>query len=101
MELNQSNFEEKVLKSNNPVVVDFYAPWCGPCRQLAPIMEQVALAADNAEIYKLNIDNAPAVSNYFNISAIPTLIFFKDGKVIKKHTGMMSLKAIQNQLSQM
>ena len=79
-QVTDKDFEEKVLKSDKPVVVDFWAEWCGPCRQLAPIVEELNKEMDNVEIVKLNIDENPDTPTKFGVRGIPTLIMFKGGK---------------------
>jgi len=77
------NFDEEVLKSDLPVMVDFYADWCGPCRMLAPVVEEVAKEmAGKWKVGKLNVDEATAVAGKYGVQSIPTLMFFKDGKVV-------------------
>ena len=81
-ELNSSNFSQEVLRSDMPVLVDFYAGWCGPCRMLAPVMEQLAEEyAGKAKIVKLNVDQAPELAASLGIDSIPALLYFKNGQV--------------------
>ena len=93
MELSDATFDEAVRNSDVPVLVDFWAPWCGPCLVLTPIIEQVADEfAGKAKICKLNTDEARDTAVEFGINAIPTLILFKDGQVQKKWVGLTSKK---------
>ena len=91
IELEDSNFDEIVHSSAEPVLVDFWAPWCGPCKMMSPIMAELADEyAEKAKICKLNTDEARDSAMEFGISAIPTVILFKDGKVEKKWVGLTS-----------
>jgi thioredoxin 1 len=81
LEVNDQNFENEVIKSENPVVVDFWAPWCGPCRRLAPVTEKLAEDyGGKVKFCKINVDENPATSAKYGIMSIPTLIFFKSGE---------------------
>jgi thioredoxin 1 len=91
IDLNTGNFEEQVLKSKIPVLVDFWAPWCGPCKMIAPILEDVAgELGDTARICKINVDEQGELSSKFKILSIPTLILFKNGEVFDKLVGARS-----------
>jgi thioredoxin 1 len=95
IELTDALFDQVVHDSTEPVLVDFWAPWCGPCRMLAPIIEQVAEEyGDKAKVCKINTDQARESAIEFGISAIPTLILFKGGQVQKKWVGLTSKKDI-------
>ena len=100
-----ATFENEVLESSLPVVVDFYTDWCGPCRMLAPILDRVSTAFDGkAKIVKVNIDQEPALAQQFNVSSIPTLTFVLKGEVVGQSEGMPSesdLKSIVQQLVSM
>jgi thioredoxin 1 len=93
VELSDTNFDEVINKSDVPVLVDFWAPWCGPCKMMAPIIEEFARDyQDKAKVCKLNTDEARDSAMEFGISAIPTLILFKGGQVQKKWVGLTSKK---------
>jgi len=94
--LNDSNFEKEVVQSGLPVLVDFWAPWCGPCRMVGPIVEE--LAQDNQgrlQVAKLNVDENQMLSSRFNVRSIPTLVFFKNGQEIKRIVGAQGKAQLQ------
>jgi len=96
IELSASDFDEIVGKSDKPVVVDFWAPWCPPCRIMAPIFEQVAAKfAGRAVFAKLNVDEAPEIADRFSIMAIPTLIIFVNGQPVEKAIGALPADALE------
>lgn len=102
IELSDASFGETVHKATEPVLVDFWAPWCGPCRMLTPIIEQIADEfAGKAKVCKLNTDDARDTAVEFNISAIPTVILFKDGQVQKKWVGLTSKKDISEAINKL
>jgi thioredoxin 1 len=84
----ETNFDELVLKSDVPVLVDFYADWCGPCRMIAPVLEELAQETSDAKIVKVNVDHAPELATRYGISSIPSLKVFGDGKVVDEHLGL-------------
>lgn len=91
--LNKENFNEKVLQDKGTVLVDFFATWCGPCKMLAPVLEQVAQDT-TAKIYKVDIDESEDLARSYGIMVVPTMIIFKDGKQVEKFSGYMQKDAI-------
>ena len=91
VEINSENFEELVLKSETPVLVDFWAPWCGPCRLLTPTLEKLADETESVVIAKLNVDENQSLAAKYQVRGIPTLILFKDGNLDKKVSGVQTL----------
>ena len=95
LELTAKNFKEEVLDSNKPVLVDFWATWCGPCRMIAPIIEEVANDYDGKiKVGKVNVDEQEELAVKYGISSIPTLLLFKNGEVAKKTLGYMPKDAV-------
>ena len=84
------NFEAEVLKSEKPVLVDFYADWCGPCKMMAPAVEELANEQDDVIVGKLNVDFAPELARAYKVMSIPTLILFKNGEAVEKRIGVQS-----------
>ena len=89
VEITDANFEQLVMKSDKPVLVDFWAEWCGPCRMLTPVIDEVAAAHPDLKVGKVNIDEQPDLAVRFGVQSIPTLIVFKDGKKTKESVGFV------------
>lgn len=88
LKITRENFENEVMKSNIPVLIDFWAPWCGPCRMMGPIMEQLAEEYEGkAKVGKVNVDEEGELSQAFGVMSIPTIVLVKDGKVVKQAVG--------------
>jgi thioredoxin 1 len=95
-----ASFEADVLKSEKPVVVDYWAEWCGPCRQVSPVLEEIATEhADKIDVVKLNVDENPVTSQRYGILNIPTLSVFKDGEVVKEIVGARPKSALLRELA--
>ena len=101
IEVTEANFETEVLKSAQPVLVDFWAPWCGPCKMLSPVLDEIATEqAGKVKIAKVNLDENPGLASQFNVQAIPTLLYFVGGEVRQQSLGLTSKKAILARLEE-
>lgn len=85
--ITKSNFEEEILRSDKPVLLDFWATWCGPCRMLAPVIEEIANERGDVKVGKVNVDDEGALATAFGISSIPTVVLIKDGKELDRVVG--------------
>lgn len=89
-----SAFDTQILQNPKPVLVDFYADWCGPCKMLSPLVEEIAASEDAFEVFKLNVDEAPDIAARYGVMSIPTLIAFKAGEAVQRKVGVQSKQAI-------
>ena len=85
--INQDNFHEEVVSSHKPVLLDFWAPWCGPCRLLAPILDEVAQEREDIKVVKVNVDEEPELAHRFRVYSIPTLAVMKEGQLVHQSAG--------------
>ena len=93
-----NNFQAEVIEADTPVLVDFWAPWCGPCRVVAPVLEEIASERDDMRIVKLNVDENQQTAAAFEVLSIPTMILFKNGQVAKKVIGAYPKKKLESEL---
>ena len=101
-EVNDKNFDEVVLKSVKPVIVDFWAEWCGPCRMIGPFIEQLGEQyKDQALVVKCDVDSSPEVARRFMIRNIPTVLYFKGGEIVDKQVGAAAKSAFESKLTQL
>jgi thioredoxin 1 len=99
LEITDSNFEEQVLKSEKPVIIDFWAEWCGPCRMVGPIVQELGEEyAEKAVVGKVNVDENPGVTSKFGIRNIPTILYFKNGDVVDKQVGAAPKQVLAGKL---
>ncbi|KKQ93935.1 MAG: Thioredoxin [candidate division CPR2 bacterium GW2011_GWC1_39_9] len=99
-EISDNEFNDEVLNSDNVVLVDFWAPWCGPCQAMSPILNKVAQDVKEIKFVKVNVDENPEASNSFGVMSIPTLLIFKDGKVVDQMIGLQSEDSLKSKLKQ-
>ena len=96
VEIDDSSFDSEIVQSDKPAVVDFWAPWCGPCKAIGPVIEELAQTyGEQIKFTKCNVDDNPVTPGKFGIKAIPTLIFFKEGKVVDQITGMVAKSKLE------
>ena len=86
--ITSDNFHEEVLNSDKPVLIDFWAAWCGPCRMIAPIVEEIAAERSDIKVGKINVDDEPSLAAQFGVMSIPTLVVMKDGEVVNQAVGV-------------
>ncbi len=98
-EVNDSNFQAEVIESGEPVLVDFWAPWCGPCRVIAPHLEELNEEQDNLRVVKLNVDDNQQTAAQYEVLSIPTLILFKNGQVAKRVIGALPKKRLEAEIA--
>lgn len=102
LEIDDSSFDTEVLQADKPVLVDFWAPWCGPCKAIGPIIEELANTfSDKIKFTKCNVDDNPVTPSKYGIRAIPTLIFYKEGDVVEQVTGMIAKSKLEDTINNM
>lgn len=94
MNISRENFQNEVMKADRPVLLDFWAPWCGPCRMVVPIIEEIANERADIKVGKINVDEQPELASAFGVMSIPTLVVMKDGKVVNQSMGARPKKDI-------
>lgn len=99
--INEENFQSEVLENQKLVLVDFYADWCGPCRMLMPILAEIAEENDHIDLFKLNVDENTEIANIYEVRNLPTLLIFKDGKVLARNVGSATKLEIENWIRSM
>jgi len=102
IEINETNFKREVLQSTQPVLVDFWAQWCGPCKMFAPLLDEIAVEQNGrAKVVKVNVDESPMLAQRYNIQSIPTLLYFAGGEVRDRTVGAVSKQSIISKLEKL
>ena len=97
-EISDSEFDQEVINSDQPVLVDFWAPWCGPCRQIMPMIDELSSENEDVKVVKVNIDESPNAPQQYGVSSIPTLMLFKGGTVVERFVGVQPKQRLQEAL---
>lgn len=102
LEINESKFNDEVINSDKPVLVDFWAPWCGPCKMVAPVVEDISREySDKLKVVKVNVDENMGIADRYEVMNIPTLMLFKDGDVVKKMVGFQPKPLLEKTINRM
>ncbi len=99
LKLTKNNFNDEVMNSNKPVLIDFWANWCGPCRMLSPVVDEIAQETDGVKVCKVNVDEEPELARAFQVMSIPMLAVMKNGKLVNKAVGVKPKAAIKQMLN--
>ena len=98
IQVNEKNFREEVVNADRPVLMDFFAPWCGPCRMVVPIVEQIAEEREDIKVVKINVDEEPDLASQFRVMSIPTLVVMENGQILNQARGARPKRAILGML---
>ena len=98
LNINKNNFQEEVINSPKPVLLDFWAPWCGPCRMVGPILDEIAAEREDIKVCKVNVDEEPELASQFNVFTIPTLMVMEGGQILNQASGARPKNQILNML---